>query len=160
MSEIKYEIGHRYGERESLSKEGVLSSIDSLFNELSNEIYSQPDDEHRQVYILDEDGDSFTVYVDGYVLIESKMSGSMEMHFKEVKSLSALKADALGFLSDKSSLIKQGGWVKNVSLLNLKKPSLFRQSNLPANGELHEASYQEKRGQPRFDCDQKIARGV
>ncbi|RJG36510.1 ankyrin repeat domain-containing protein [Motilimonas pumila] len=142
MSEIKYEIGHRYGERESMSKESVLSNIDSLFNELSNEIYSQPDDEHREVYIMDNDRDSFTVNIDGYVLIESKMSGSMVMYFKEVKSLSELRVDALGFLSDKLSLIKKNDWVKDSSLLSLRKPSFFRKNNLPADGVLHEASYQ------------------
>ncbi|MCK7567151.1 ankyrin repeat domain-containing protein [Marinobacter xestospongiae] len=155
--ELNYEMGHRYGERESLDQAEALSKLDALIEELFDEFHSEPDDEHRQVYVLEGSGSSLTAFVDGYTVLEYQEAGSIATLYRTIESEKALKKDFVDFILTGLKVLEDRDWVSEKAKLELISPSIFRSKGDGSGYPLHEAAYRGDLGRVKqlvsLGCD-------
>lgn len=140
MLEKTYKIGHRYGDSETVSGSEVLYVIDKLVAEFNDVNSAIVDEEHRQVYVLDQDGDAFTVYLDGYILFEHVGSNGIEFFYKEVLSIDDIKRKFELFILNKSALLRSIDWKKKESEICPNR-NVFSSNNIKRDFLLHRAAF-------------------
>lgn len=139
MLEKTYEVGHRYGDSETVSSSEVLYVIDKLIAEFNDVNSAIVDEEHRQVYVLDQDGDAFTVYLDGYILFEHVGSTGIESYYKEVQSIDEIKSRFELFILNKSALLKSIDWTKESEIRSNR--NIFSSNKNKRDFSLHRAAF-------------------
>lgn len=140
MMYLSYEMGHRYGERESMNQAETLSKLDALVEELFDEFHSVPDGEHRQIYVLDQNGNSITAFSDGYTVLEYQEASTIASRYRAIESENTLKKDFVDFVLTGLKILEDRNWFSEKAKLELIVPGVFGSNEDESGFLLHKAA--------------------